>query len=153
MEPLEVLQAVEARQLAVGYEGLTARERIVWLLATMDFEVTLGGTLGYLCNSSGDHLADLPAALGKIGCGEFARIAEELRAAMAGLCPQGNRPSRSQALQAPTEPVNRAMEAFNLAVQQSLEDYGARLDTFIRQEWDTEQRQERTAVEQNRARI
>lgn len=137
MNAERVLSAVSEKCQRQGFESLSHRERVVWLVSWADFEVNLGGTSGYLYNSAGDHLPDLAEALETINCPKVAVEARKLSDALGALCNARDRVPRIDAIR---DPANRAflrvlMDDFDaLIYKQSDRHYDALL-RYIESAW------------------
>src|SRR4051794_30627415 len=124
MGTAEILAAVDAKFSDGGFNALTEPERTVWLVSWVDFEVNLGGAQGYLYNSAGDYLPDLPAAFLQLGCPNIARSAQHLVDELERLCQVRDRVDRHRIVCGAPESVGRAMDEFTSAVQECVDDYG-----------------------------
>jgi hypothetical protein len=83
---------VFAREATVGYQQLTAAERVVFCLDQLEREVNNGGFEQFFENSSGDHALDTIEALRTLGAtATAALVAEAVR-----VFPQG-RPATDRA--------------------------------------------------------
>lgn len=134
MNANELIDVVSKKCLENGFEALSESERVVWLISWADFEVNLGGATGYLYNSAGDHLPDLPGAFATIGCAELADTARKLSVALARFCDVRDRVQRQEAMEehAEKEPIAGLMDDFTDRIQTASEGFGTRLLEFIR---------------------
>jgi hypothetical protein len=133
MDMAEVVEWVVERKHRKGFDQLSPAERVIFVVADADCEVTLGGATGYLYNMAGDHLADLAGAFEVLGCPKLARLADLLCAALAETCDVRNRAARYEAFRARAgdEAFGGLVDDFTAAIQGRVEDFGEALERYI----------------------
>jgi hypothetical protein len=101
-----VLNAIDAREKAVGFEGLNRVEKALSLTSVFTFEVNLGGFGTYYYNSAGDRAAETVLALRALGAHQTAALLEEANA----LFPSGSPAPDREARGAQLKDLRRASE-------------------------------------------
>jgi hypothetical protein len=90
---------------SVGRHGHDARAapaaiRVLYLVAQLDFEVTLGGVVGWLTSAAGRHGRATVAALQEIGATRCAELVERMLAHFPGGVPSEDDRERSRQIRA-----------------------------------------------------
>lgn len=101
----QVSEAVWAREEEHGYAGLTDAERVFLCVWSLEAEVNNGGFGQYFDNSAGDHAADTPQALRRLGADEMAGLVERALAPFGAAGPPAEREARWAALESLPESV------------------------------------------------
>lgn len=132
MKPEDVIESIHTREEDDGFDALSLNEKIVFVIASADFEVNLGGAAGYLYNSAGDRLPNLVAAFETVGCPGLAAASKELATALTvdGVFP--DRATRHKVMDGANDTLSAHLAGFESAIQDQVEDYGSLLDAFIR---------------------
>jgi hypothetical protein len=110
-----------AREQAVGYEGLTPAERVVFCLDSLEREVNNGGFEQYFLNTSGDHCLDAPAALRTLGAPQTSRVVEKAIAVFRAGGPARDQETREQQIDALSSKQRGLLESLDDAFMQYVE--------------------------------
>jgi hypothetical protein len=138
MDLSDRIDQISQRCLSEGFDKLSPAERVVWLISWADFEINLGGGIGYLYNSAGNHLPELTRALETLGCTKMARVAARLNAALARSCNDvRDRVARFEAMREleKNEGFGALLDEFTNSVQGQLENYGDALERYVLAHW------------------
>ena len=127
----EIVDSIHRREELNGLESLKMNERVVWAIASVDFEANLGGAIGYLCNSSGDHLQLLATGFETIGCQTLAATTRSLLKTLSAVCDPANRTARIKAVTNPSDDLLNAMEAFEECIRNGADEYGHKLEIYV----------------------
>jgi hypothetical protein len=95
-----LLEHLSERYLKQGYRSLSGVEQVCVCVDQIDFEVHLGGFLGYFHNSAGDLATDTVSALEAVGATSCADALRRARTLFPGGQPSSNRQKRVEQMAA-----------------------------------------------------
>jgi len=97
---IKLAESPQARFWKVGYDELSAAEKVFVAIWELEADVNNGGFSQYYYNSAGDHALHAPGALRAIGANTMAAIVEKANARFGAGGPPADRDERQGALDA-----------------------------------------------------
>ena len=129
------LDELSERVRLKGINSLSADEKVAYVISWADFEICLGGISGYLYNSAGDNLAELPRAYSVIGASAVSEMAKNVVVQLSATCNIGDRESRCEALQNPSDKLSQTMKLFEETITEHENDWEEKFCDFVASRW------------------
>jgi hypothetical protein len=129
---LELKDRIDRRIEGDGYDSLSVPEKTIHCVWWLEAEVNNGGFDQYFFNDAGDHAADTPVALERIGAPRAAAIVRQAIAIFPAPGPSPHRFSRQAQLERLPSSRRDEFEHLDKAFYAYPEDLEALLATFAR---------------------
>jgi hypothetical protein len=126
-----LLNAIDAKALAQGVDGLMAPERVLYHVSCIFFEVDLGTFDGYYYNSAGGYAAEAAEALQTIGAQRTSAIVRRANALFPNGTPARDRDLRFEQLAALRSATSSALDELSSEFyHRTGEDIDALMETY-----------------------